>query len=101
MKEFNMKKICLIPLMCMGLAGCFEKPATSDPNADQKLSNGEVVKAAQAPDGTILWEVLIDGGTVYFASNHVSYAERSGKTTFERQVPTSYQSIPQSCLHEP
>lgn len=80
----------LVLLLCFLLAvlltGC-DYSKTAEPDAQAKLADGQVVRVATAPDGTVLWAVRVAGAPVYFSSSGTHYEERHGKTSLQREVP--------------
>jgi len=78
-----MRSISIFAL-CAALAACSPAAKTNsgEPDAVEKVAEGDVALVAVAPDGTQLWGVRpIGGRTVYFASSGVqtSHSESCGK----------------------
>lgn len=69
----------LLPFICLlGLTAC-DPPRSAELGAARKISDGEVAKIAEAPDGTVLWAVQDRGETVYFASGGTQHRVSCGK----------------------
>lgn len=84
-------KYFLLPTLVL-LAACNTPSVTMEPGGDEKLARGEVIKVAEAPDGTILWAVEgAAGRIVHFSSHGTSTTQSCGKNcTIDVQVPTTY-----------
>ena len=74
----EIRTVALSAALCVGLAAC-EPPKTAEPHASEKLSGGEVVQIALAPDGTVLWKVRDGSREVYFASSGAQWQSSCGK----------------------
>lgn len=85
-----LKAVAISAACVMMLASCGEPSSTAEPGASVRMAEGDVVRIAVAPDGTVLWGVRHQGINIYFASSgtrrHVTCGKGCTRTIY---VPTA------------